>query len=389
MGYFEPYIDADGVHVPTYSDIMEYLENQYKAIFGNDVYLGEETPDYQMLSIFATCVDDSYALAVQAYNDRNPQFAVGDALDTLVQLSGMIRKEATPSKTVLTITGDAGTVIDAGEAIDSQGNLWALDEAFTIPVGGSGTVGATCETAGAIEAEAGTIAGIYTPIPGWMGVTNAADAEVGTNMETDAQLRARFDAAHVLEANGTFYSIATGLMNLTGVKFVDVVQNDTDSTDANGLPAHSFCVVVDGGDADEIAEKIFDLKAPGVATHGSTTKTVVDSYGNNNTIKFSRPTQTDVVLTITLTDLGGYSSGEVDRINEIIKNALMEDVNSLGIGKPWMLTMGYKDIYAQFDSKDMPFAITSIASSQASSGVISCAFDHVLHLSASDITITT
>ena len=388
MAYFEPYIDADGIHIPTYYDTLEYLMNQYRSIFGEDAYLGEETPDYQLMSVFAKCLDDYSALAVQAYNNRNPNYAVGDALDTLVQLSGISRKPATASTAELTITGEAGTVITDGKAIDDQGNLWALDETYTIPVGGTGTVDSTCETLGAIVAPIGTISGIYTPVPGWTSVTNAAVAEKGSDIESDAELRIRFAASHSMEKNGTLDSFATVLMNIAGVKYVSVIQNDTntDNTGSGGLPPHSFCAVVDGGDADEIAEEILLLKAPGVATYGSTTKTVVDDYGNSNTIKFSRPTTTTVSVTVNITPLSGY---DATRVDAIIKEALIADINSLGIGKSWSVSLGYKDIYTQFDSSDLPFSITSIASSTASNGVVSCAYDHILQTDASHITIVT
>lgn len=39
MAYFAPYIDDSGLHIPTYQDIMDYLEEQVRLIFGNDIYL--------------------------------------------------------------------------------------------------------------------------------------------------------------------------------------------------------------------------------------------------------------------------------------------------------------------------------------------------------------
>ena len=101
MAYFEPSIDAEGIHIPTYDDIMEYLIAQYKAIFGDDVYIKEDTKDYQLLSVFAKCMDDYAALVVDSYNARNPNYATGDSLDLLLPLVSMRRREATPSKVVL------------------------------------------------------------------------------------------------------------------------------------------------------------------------------------------------------------------------------------------------------------------------------------------------
>lgn len=389
MAYFEPYVDGDGIHVPTYDDILEYLIAQYKTIFGDDAYLGEETPDYQMLSVFAKCVGDFSALAIQAYNNRNPQYASGDALDILVRLTGLNRREATYSHAVLTVSGTEATVIPAGsKVIDDQGILWVTDGSVTIPAAGETTVNATCETAGAILAPAGTITGIYTPVPGWTGVTNTDVANGGLDTETDAELRNRFYDAHVLTESGITGSIVSGLRRITGVTQVSIIENntDTDNTGSGGLPPHSFCSIVTGGDEDDIAERIFALKAPGVATYGSTSKTVMDAFGNSNTVKFSRPTTTTVSITVNITPLSGY---DADRIDEIIKESLIADIKSLGIGKSWNVTMGYKDIYSQFDSTDLPFVVTSISSSNAVNGVVPCSFDHVLSTDAAHISIVT
>ncbi len=38
--YFKPIIDADGLKVPDYVDIREYLVAEFKRIFGEDLYLG-------------------------------------------------------------------------------------------------------------------------------------------------------------------------------------------------------------------------------------------------------------------------------------------------------------------------------------------------------------
>ena len=87
MAYFAPYIDDSGLHIPTYQDIMDYLEEQVRLIFGNDIYLGDDAQDYQLLSVFAAKLFDVMQLAELNYNNRSPSTAIGSALDTLVALS--------------------------------------------------------------------------------------------------------------------------------------------------------------------------------------------------------------------------------------------------------------------------------------------------------------
>ena len=72
MSYFQPYIDASGLHMPTYEDRLQALCDSYRSIFGQDAALEPAVPDYQLLSVFAKALDDASALMLQVYNSRNP-----------------------------------------------------------------------------------------------------------------------------------------------------------------------------------------------------------------------------------------------------------------------------------------------------------------------------
>ena len=387
MAYFEPSVDADGIHIPTYADILEELIREYKSIFGEDVYLEPDSPDYQLLSVFARHLDDFSAIAVDVYNARNPDYATGNSLDLLLPLNGMSRKKATKSTAVLTIFGDEGTVLPAGsKAIDNDGYIWSTDEDFTIPSGVSGTVGASCDTPGAITAPAGSINAIYTPLVGWSGVTNAANAIPGTDVETDAEVRARRNLLFSKAANGTLESIVSALMSLGAVEFVSLVYNDTDTTDAKGLPPHSICALVQGGDSDEIAATVLRTKAPGVQTYGNTTINVVKS-GVTYPVKFTRPTERTVSVTVTVKKLAGYSSSTHA---PQIKAALIGDINNLGVGVTWGVTMGYKDTYSVFEGGDMPFVVTSISATNnhgTSTVEMQCDYNEILLTDDAHITV--
>ena len=78
-------------------------------------------------------------------------------------------------------------------------------------------------------------------------------------------------------------SLSAGVGNVEGVSRFFVYENDTDSTDANGIPAHSIAAVVAGGDAQEIGEQIALRKSPGIQTFGDVDVTVVSP------VWFSRP----------------------------------------------------------------------------------------------------
>ena len=46
MPYFAPYIDGNGLHMPTYEERLEDLVSAYQSIFGIDAELSESVPDY-------------------------------------------------------------------------------------------------------------------------------------------------------------------------------------------------------------------------------------------------------------------------------------------------------------------------------------------------------
>lgn len=91
MSYFPPYIDADGIHMPTYAERLEDLCSAYRSVFGQEAELTPAVPDYQLLSVFVRALDDVSAFVVQAYNSRNPAYASGQALDLLLPQYGITR----------------------------------------------------------------------------------------------------------------------------------------------------------------------------------------------------------------------------------------------------------------------------------------------------------
>ena len=92
MSYFAPYIDASGIHMPTYEDRLSELCSSYRSVFGQEAELSPAVPDYQLLSVFAKALDDTSALVVSAYNSRNPACASGQALDLLLPQYGLARE---------------------------------------------------------------------------------------------------------------------------------------------------------------------------------------------------------------------------------------------------------------------------------------------------------
>ena len=106
--------------------------------------------------------------------------------------------------------------------------------------------------------------------------------------ETDASVRARIRTALAARSTNSYDALLAAVLNAKSIEGAKLYVNDTDTTDANGIPAHNIAVVTKYGTTKSVAQAIFDHKPPGIGTYGSTTGTAKDAAGNSYQIKFTR-----------------------------------------------------------------------------------------------------
>lgn len=325
-----PTIDATGIHAPTYADVLDFLQTQYRAIFGQDTYLDPDSQDGQFLAVIASAVNDANSVAIQIYNSFSPATAQYEALSSNVKINGIQRHAASYSTTDVQLVGQAGTTISNGLVQDSDmgQTRWALPATVTIPPSGQITVTATCTTIGAVSAAAGTLTRIVTPTRGWQTVSNLSDAATGAPVESDAALRARQATSTAIPSLTVFEGTIGAVANVPGVTRYQGYENDTNVADANGLPPHTIALVVEGGDATAIANAIAAKKGPGGGTAGTTAISVTDVYGRPITVRFYRPADRAVSVVVNFKALAGYTSA----IGQSVQQAIADYVNSVAIG---------------------------------------------------------
>lgn len=322
------YVDQSGFHYPDYPTVLTYLQGEYRTIYGADTYLEADSQDGQWVAILALAMFDSMQVAAAVYNSFSPLTAQKDALSRNVKINGIARLVASYSTADLTIVGQAGTTILNGQAKDTLDQKWNLPASVTIPVGGSIVVTATAAEVGAVSAAAGTINKIATPTLGWQTVNNVAAATVGDPVESDAELRRRQAQSTMIPSLSVMEGIVGAVASLAGVSRYRGYENDTNTTNADGVPAHAISLVVEGGTTQAIAEAIAAKKTPGTATYGTTSYTTYDQYGVPNVINFFRPTTATISIEVSLTARTGYLSTTADAI----KAALVAYVADLLIG---------------------------------------------------------
>lgn len=342
------YIDSTGYHYADYPTFLSWVQSQYQAIYGSDIYLGADSMDGQWTAILAQALYDTAALGAQTYNSFSPVTAQGVGLSRVVKINGISRNVPTNSTVVLTIVGVAGTVITNGIASDSLSQQWLLPATVTIPSGGSIDVTATAQNQGAVNAAANTVTGIFTPTLGWQTVNNAAAAIPGSAVETDAALRIRQAQSTSIPALTVLQATVSALANLAGVTAVRAYENVTESTDGNGLPAHSVCFVVEGGSITDITNTIGFYKTPGTDTYASGTnarnETYSDPAGLPVPINFYNPAISATIgVQITITPL---TSAWDTSFEAPIAQAVAALVESYGIGGTILYTQLIGVVYS-------------------------------------------
>lgn len=322
-------VTSSGIFAPAYSDIYETLQAKFQGIYGSDAYISPDSQDGQLLAIMAKGFADCNDAAVAIYNSMSPATAQGAGLSNNVKINGIARAVPTNGSVTLRLVGQIGATITDGIAADAQGNQWLIPSPTVIPPAGQIDVTATAAQAGAITAAIGTITQIVNPQLGWQSVTNTTVATAGAPIENDSALRQRQTTSVALPSKTVLSGIEGAIAGLAGVTAVLVYENDTDTVDANGLPAHSISAVVVGGVAADIAGAIQKKKTPGCYTNGTTAVGVVDDNGLPATIRYFVCGVTPLALAITIKALSGYTTA----IGDQIKAAMVTYINSLGIGQ--------------------------------------------------------
>jgi len=298
----------EGFGLKRFADILSELEFAYRAEFGDESNLNPETSiNGRIINIYA----EREALVweeVQAVHDSAyPDSADGVNLDGVAALTGVERLSATFSTVTVTVTGTPGASGSAGRIFEVQGTGERFQTDVAVTIGGGGTVDVECTALnpGAVQANAGTLNIIVTPVSGWSSINNSADADVGRPIETDAALRLRRRTSLQVIGAAAVDAIRARIINdVDGVTDVFVFENEENFPDSDGRPPKSINCVVQDGDANEIAQVIWDSKAAGIETCGigvAGTSYNISSFANAGGGR----------VTVTTTAPHGFSNGEI------------------------------------------------------------------------------
>lgn len=305
------YIDADGLTLESLNDLVARLEEQFRAIYGADINLDANSPDAQILNIFAQAVEDVKEVAKDVYNSFSPSVATGRALDSRVAINGITRQGATPTITPVSITVDQNVTLQGLDTLngnpftvqdDTENNFQLQEEIALTP--GNHSLLFQAEEDGQVEVTLNTIQTIVTLQAGVASCDNPdSPITIGVDEETDQQLRLRQQRSVALPSQGYRDGLDGALLAVDDVIDAKVYENDTNATDVNGIPAHSIWCIVDGGADQDIGDQIRLKKTAGCGTRGDEVVEYLEQNGLTTIIRFDRPELENLFIDMVVTSL--------------------------------------------------------------------------------------
>lgn len=320
------YNTEQGIIVPDTDEVKTDVENEYLSVFGSDLDLSASTPQGRLIEMETLARQQAVGLCALVANQVNIDYATGQYLDGIGAFYGISRRGATRTRVLATVTGVQDTLIPAGSIAETTaGDRFYLENDTTIPAAGTITTYFLAEELGEIPCSTNSLTVIVSQIIGWESVDNGAAAEIGQEIESDAEYKKRIKNSRY-NGNSLIQSIQAALNQIDNVKSSFVYDNGTGSTityDGISIPAHSILIIVDGGTDQDIAEAILKKKSSGsgytAITDQDVTVNVSDgAYGVVYPVTFNRPEQLAFDIEIDVVQ-NSYSGGDLE---QAVKDAI-------------------------------------------------------------------
>jgi hypothetical protein len=339
--------DSTGISLERYADLLERLIELAEAQWGKSIQTAEDTFLGHIIRNVSLLVGEQNEKIQNIYDANSIINSTGTKLAHQLALLNIDWVEAAFSTATLTLTADRAVTVPADSFYSTAANvIFATDEELVFSGAGSDDVAATATADGPLEAEAGEITTILTPILGITAVTNAADAVVGRYRATDAEMKeihSQKTSRTGLNDEGEIFEAITAV---NGVTSVYVTSNNTNETDADGVPAGSIYITVIGGASADIAEAIDDTKVGAIPMHGSTEVVVYnETTSQPKTIKFDVAAEVPMIVQVYFDTVTGVYPDDGDdqmRTNllaffeelnikdSVIRNSLFQPVYAVG-----------------------------------------------------------
>lgn len=317
----EPIIDGTGITILTLTQIITNIINGTAdvpglvQIYGADINVDSNSPDGQWINIFAVSSEDIQQLCVQIYNSFDPTQAIGTSLDALCQLnsSSLTRKGGIYTQVEVDVVCSSSFNLNGLDTSspftvsDANGNLFYLIQSVTVSPT-TNSLDFQSAQIGFVQVLPNTLTIPVTIIAGVTSVNNPSSPyQIGSNQETDSQLRIRRDQSTAIPSQGFNQSLYGGLLQIDGLTQAVIYENTTTITALSVVPTHSIWVICEGGSNDDIADTIYKYRNAGCGMYGSTTVAITQADGSTFNVSFSLSQDQNLYLSLTVSSLSGGS----------------------------------------------------------------------------------
>lgn len=326
------FLDNNGVIVIDTANVKETVQQEFKEALGETLVLDDSTPQGRLIDMETNARTDVIKNNALIANLFNIKMAFGIALDALGANFGVERVAATSTKVTATITGVDGTVIPAGSQASTQsGFIFYAENNITIPESGTTTAVFLSQQKGEIPCPVGSLSKIIDGTFGWETITNTEAGILGKNKESDESFKARiitglFSGISLL---GDYEAALSKVENVNSSFVYDNPTGDPLVYDTVTIKPHSVYASVDGGNDNDVANALFNVKSGGSDWTGNTTVSVIDdTYGGVYSVSFDRPTIIQLYAQVNI-DVGTSSaSNPIDAVTD----AVFDFINNLKVG---------------------------------------------------------
>lgn len=323
------FIDKDGLHTESYEESFNAIVEAYKIIYGSSINTDSNSPDGQVIGIYAQAKQDMLDLITQIYNCFNVDTVIGRAQDVLYKLIGIFRKSSeftfvrvfVTTNRSISLQGLDDKILDTDvtgyTASDMNGNQFILVNSISLGVG-IHSLEFRAKEAGAIECLPNTIVNPVTVVLGVVSVNNPEREYFrGEDEETDADFRLRMAKSTAISAQGFDDSLEAQILNIATVTDCHIEDNRKKQTDAYGTEGHTVWCIVEGGNDDEIARVLYGNVTQGAGMRGEIVKVIKKKNGLYEDIMFDRGKPIPLYIKCALQNLSTYPIDE-----QFIKNQL-------------------------------------------------------------------
>lgn len=333
-------IDSNGISIETFAEIVSNIVNGGAStpgliqIYGTDINVSSNSPDGQMVNIYALSKQDILNLLVAIYDSFDPDQAVGVALDSIAQIAGLTRIQGVYTEVDIAVVVATNLNLNGQDTStpytiqDATGNQFQLITSASL-ITGSNTLSFRAVNIGFIQVLANTLTVPVTIVANVTSINNpSTPTQVGSNQETDANFRIRRQASTAFPAQGSLQSLYGGLASIEGIGDVAVYENTTNAVDADAIPAHGIWVVCEGGTAAEIGDAIYTYRNLGCPMAGAVSVVITQVDGSFITMKYDIAVDQNLYVQFHLASIDGSA---ID--NAAIKAGLVANY-LLGIYEP-------------------------------------------------------